>query len=123
MQEVIGMITSLQILAHLPLNNIPIPANAYIIFDELIKIVSFDIFEPHEHFDLKLTPTEPWSIRFSWLGYGSVNFMENMGSASLIFFTLILYILTTLVVWCLEERCGVKIFFRGASKETAPNID
>lgn len=38
-----GQINALQITAHLPLNNITFPGNVELVFEELIKIVTFDI--------------------------------------------------------------------------------
>ena len=51
LQELLGLINSLQIVAHLPLNNVPLPANCYFMFDILVKIVSFDFFPIHQYFD------------------------------------------------------------------------
>ena len=69
-----------QLLAHLPLADIVLPANALQWFEIMISVVSFDFFSLTEYFDIGLTETEPWSTNFAWLGYGSVNFIEGMGS-------------------------------------------
>ena len=75
-----GSIISLQILAHLPLANIRLPFNALENFDIMVKVVSFDYFPIAEIFDFGFTETEPWSWNFEYLDYGSLNFIENLGS-------------------------------------------
>ena len=44
LQMVIGSIIVIQILAHFPLADITLPANAYQHFDIMIQVVSLDIF-------------------------------------------------------------------------------
>ena len=100
------MINALQVIAHLPLNNIPLPVNAYFIFDVLVKVVSFDIFPIHEYFDMKFTPTEPWSQSFEWLDYGSVNFIESMGSATILLVCMMVYMLVIFVVTNIKKCKG-----------------
>ena len=100
------MINALQVIAHLPLNNIPLPVNAYFIFDVLVKVVSFDIFPIHEYFDMQFTPTEPWSQSFEWLDYGSVNFVESMGSATILLVCMILYMFMIFVVVEIDKYKG-----------------
>ena len=55
MQELFGMINTLQIIAYMPLNNISLPGNCYYMFDVIVSIVSFDFFPMHEYFDFKFT--------------------------------------------------------------------
>ena len=78
-----GQIVSLQILAHLPLVNIQIPANTQQAFEIMIKIVSFDYFPIHDIFDFGFSETEPWSQNFENLGYETINYIEGMGSINL----------------------------------------
>jgi len=61
MSVLFGSIMSLQILAHLPLANINLPANAMQSFDIMVQVASFDYFPLHEYFDFGFTETEPWS--------------------------------------------------------------
>ena len=112
LQELLGMINSLQIVAHLPLNNIPLPANVYFTFDILIQFVSFDFFPLHEYIDMGFTPTDAWSDSFAWLDYDSVNFVEGMGSLNIIFAALILYVLVTTIVVNIEHCCKKEFHFR-----------
>ena len=101
----------------MPLNNIPLPGNCYYMFDVIVSIVSFDFFPLHNYFDFNFTGTDAWSHSFAWLDYDSLNFVENMGSATLIFILLGIYILISLFFWVLESKCKVKLWFRGAAEE------
>ena len=112
MQMIIGSIIVIQILAHFPLTDISLPANAHQQFDIMIKFVSLDIFSPTEYVDVGFTPTEPWSEHFDWVGYGSVNFFENMGSIFVFAFLEIVLILTS-VVWQRLRYACCRLKFRG----------
>ena len=59
-----GSVNSVQIVAHLPLNNFVLPASCYETFSSLITITSFDFIEPAEHIDLNITETEPHNPKF-----------------------------------------------------------
>ena len=85
-------------------------------FDLLVKIVSFDFFPIHQYVDFSFTKTEPWSTSFAWLDYDSVNFVESMGSASIIFALLTLLAVVTLVFWIIENKCEVKFWFRSQAE-------
>ena len=74
----------------MPLNNITLPASCYQLFELLIWVVSFDVFEPADHFDLNISETDPYNDKFDWLGFGSLNIIENMGSI-LIFILLLIF--------------------------------
>ena len=52
-----GSINSVQIVAHLPLNNFELPASCYDTFSNLITITSFDFLEPAEHIDFNISET------------------------------------------------------------------
>ena len=51
----------MQILAHLPLANLVIPANAMQAFNFMISIVKFDYFPFTDYVDLGFTETDPWT--------------------------------------------------------------
>ena len=112
----LSVIHGIQIASHLPLNNVTIPANAQILFTELLRIAAFDIFEPAEHIDLGISETEAYNVRFEQLGYQSMNVVENMGS--IIFFlcfVLIKIILTFLIIlFGCSTRCCKACFCRRA---------
>ena len=83
-----GGVHALQIISHIPLNNINFPAHALQFFKFLSKIVAFDLFAPADHFYLGFTETPPYSTSFEELGYESANFLENLGSIFLLFILL-----------------------------------
>ena len=72
-----------QILAHLPLSEINLPANVLQQFQIMISIVSFDFFEPFKYIDVGFTELWPWSPNFAWLNYDSMNFILGLGSISI----------------------------------------
>mmetsp|Transcript_12386 Transcript_12386/g.19281 ORF Transcript_12386/g.19281 Transcript_12386/m.19281 type:complete len:218 (+) Transcript_12386:3359-4012(+) len=55
---VLGMVNSLQLIVHLPMLNVAIPANAMLVFKALIPIVTFDILENYEEMLADLTGNE-----------------------------------------------------------------
>ena len=89
-QLLLESVIMIQILAHLPLAGILLPANAWQAFDLIIGIVSFDYFQPMEYLDIYLTEMPSWSESFEWLGYESINFLEGIGSIILIALALML---------------------------------
>ena len=83
LNQIFSSINSMQIVAHLPLIDIPFGANCYFIFDILIQIMSFDFFPVADYIDMGFQATDPWNIRFEWLGYESTNFVVAMGSITI----------------------------------------
>ena len=61
MNMLLGSIIIFQILAHLPIADLILPANALEKFEIMIDIVSLDVFSPTEYIDLGMTETDPWS--------------------------------------------------------------
>ena len=51
----------------------------------LNKIVSFNNKEIYDFIEPDFTPTPPFNTNFDWIGYESMNFLENIGLISLIF--------------------------------------
>ena len=103
-----GSIIALQILAHYPLANIELPANARTCFDIMVTVVSFDYFPITEVIDFNFTPTEPWSTSFEYLDYGSVNFLEGMGSIALFIWIGALYVLLVITIYFCKITCYLK---------------
>ena len=101
---IFGSILSLQILAHLPLANINLPANAMGSFEIMIEIVSFDYFPFFEIIDMGFSPTEPWSTSFDLLNYETINFLEGMGSIQIFIWLGCLYILIVYVIYRLQKK-------------------
>ena len=82
-QLLFGSIISLQVMAHLPLANIQLSATSKQSFKIMKKAVSFDLFPLTDLIDFEFTETDPWSTRFSTMGYKTINFIEGMGSITL----------------------------------------
>ena len=61
----------------------------YFIFDIIIKVMAFDFLPVADFVDFGFRETEPWNSKFDWLGYGSTNFVESLGSI-VIFITIII---------------------------------
>ena len=94
-----SMINSLQITAHLPLNNINMPINSLIVFDFIKGVVNFDLVEVFDIVELDLTvgsETEPFNDRFESLGYQTLSPVDSLGSINI--FIVILIVQTILVV-------------------------
>lgn len=108
LQTVFSSIVSLQILAHLPLANIQIPANAQQSFDIMIDVVSFDLFQLTDYVDFGFTETEPWSSKFEELGYETVNFMEGMGSIILFLWIGLIYLTIVAIVALVRRKTACK---------------
>ena len=104
-----SMINSLQITAHLPLNNIVFKANAETTFKFLISIVSFDFIELKD-LEMGFTYTDPWSPNFAMLDYESLNFVENLGSVMILILLLIMWIGFSLVWYLVNPNCKSEWF-------------
>lgn len=102
----LSMISGIQIVSHLPLNKVTIPANAQIVFAELLRIAAFDVYEPADHFNLGISQTMAFNEKFEQLGYQSLNVVENMGSIIFFFSFVVLKILLTFIM--LLTGCSAK---------------
>ena len=109
LQTIWGGINAVQIIAHLPLNNVNFPLNAQMFYYFLTRVISFDFFAPTDYFDFGFTSTEPYSSAYEWLGYETTNFYENIGSVFVIGIIIALrQILQPIVFWILNRlkcRC------------------
>ena len=114
---IFGQIIALQILAHLPLANISLPANAKESFDIMVKVMSFDYFALHEYIDFGFTPTEPWSESFKYMNYETINFIEGLGSINVYLWLGTIYLIFILLLRLLKCKCTCrkKKYFRPMS--------
>ena len=69
----------------------------------MIDVVSFDYFDLASIIDFGFTPTEPWSETFDDFDYGSLNFIENLGSISIFFWIGSIYVLFVAIS---AKMCG-----------------
>ena len=68
-----------------------------VLFDRLISVVSFDVLEISDEFDLQTLPeftfTEPLNANCNIVGYGSTNTVDNLGSINYLIAVVLLRIL------------------------------
>jgi len=91
-------------IVHLPMYNVTLPANAMIVFENLISVVTFDVVSFKEDFGLTLmnnSPTLAFNDNFDTLGYGSQNTIDLLGSINL----MIIWVLAEIVIYCLLRPC------------------
>ena len=104
------MINGLQLVAHIPLFTLTLPANAMVLFNELATLVSFDYFESAmERMDLGMTETEAYNVRFDWLGYNSHNTIENLSSIMVALILILIKLMIALAVSVFRCRCQKKL--------------
>ena len=95
----------LQMIAHLPLANINLPANLLQTFEVLISYISFDIFPLFEYIAVDFTEVDSWSPNFEWLGYDSVNFILGLGSIAVFAVIQLALVLIWLILKVFRLRC------------------
>ena len=88
LNQILSSIKNLQVIVHLTLFKVIIPANASIFYAIIFKIIAFDPIDISEYvidiFEIKDTEASDLSPNFYYLGYGSASVMLNMGSMLLI---------------------------------------
>ena len=105
----ISSIKALQIITHLSLMPVIIPANAQIFFSYICSAVSFDPIDIQESvekfFDLKQTDGVELTNNFVELGYESSYLLSNLGSLLLIFVFEFTVILMTILLYFAPVKC------------------
>jgi len=94
LSTLLNQIRYLQIVVHMTLVRLKVPANAAIYFGALLQVAAFD-FVPTDNaytklFDIDDTPISP---NFNTLGYETLQFLYNAGSLSLIIFLFLPYLM------------------------------
>ena len=83
----LGSIKNLQVIVHLCLMDVIVPANAWIFFQEIFKMIAFDPVDISEYidtgFDLHQGEFE-LPAQYAQLGYESAYLLTNVGSLFLI---------------------------------------
>ena len=92
------MINTQQLIVLMPLFDIKPPANVNMLFEKIMEIAAFDLFEVNEPLDklLNLEPTEPFNERFSTVGFESIYLLNNLGTLNFAYIAWILAALVTL---------------------------
>ena len=84
----------------MPLFDIKPPANVNMLFEKIMEIAAFDLFEINEPLDklLNLEPTSPFNERFATVGFESIYLLNNLGTLNFAYLTWILAAIVTLVL-------------------------
>ena len=99
------MVNNLQIIIHSPLINVQFPGNAFMIYEVMITVATFDILPTDDWFPLVLTqlPEEDaYTDKFDRMDYGSPFTVMNMGTMFLIF----LYYVMLYTIYPCFDSCG-----------------
>jgi len=82
LQAIFDVVKSTQILLHLLLINVSIPATTSTFFIQLIALMTYKIFDPSSFFIdyLNLEELEPLTDQYDLLGYQSLYVILNLGS-------------------------------------------
>ena len=86
MSEIWMFINQLQLIVLIPLCNIPMPANAKILFTLLMQAAAFDYYDTDDIYKqlLKVEETPARSTNFSLSGFESMWFIINLGTLAAI---------------------------------------
>jgi hypothetical protein len=90
---------ALQVISHMPLNNVNFPRSSLNFMAVLNKIVSFNSRDPFKYIDADFTETPPLNENFQWLGYGSMNFLDNLGMVAILFLLVLLRQAIAPILW------------------------
>ena len=89
LNQIWSMINNLQIAIHSPLINVQFPGNAFMIYEVMITVATFDILPTDDfypYFFPSLPERDAFSDKFDRLEYGSYYIIMNMGTMLLVFF-------------------------------------
>ena len=114
MNKLLSYVNNLQIVVHMTLMRIVMPANSQVLMSAIFEIVcKFDIYDTSSLTATYYTPTEPLiEDKLAWLGYESAFCLLNMGSLLyLIIGQLIILIIQSVLLACLQLVCcqGTKL--------------
>ena len=91
------MINNLQTIIFAPLINVQFPGNAFMLYDVMIVIGTFDYLETDEIYPIflpNIEESEPYSPKFDRLGLSHAYLVMNLGSLFIIFMiNVVLYLI------------------------------
>jgi len=117
LQQLFSTIKKMQILVHMALVNISLPANASMFFAFLLQVVAFDVIPTDGPYDaiFGFQESNPLTLNFELIGYESVYCIRNLGSMFLMF---LLATLTGVILAITSISKSAKIHhYRGVVKE------
>jgi hypothetical protein len=106
MVYILGMLRSLQMIIHLPMLRIIVPANVSMFFSIIIPVVMFDIIAPEYSTELVLDFEEDDQVEFNQmadLGYETHNSILNLGSIALFLSIYFFKIIALLSLWLIRK--------------------
>ena len=112
LNSVIMMITGVQLVVHSPLLNIQFPGNAFVIYEELIGMVTYEFLPTSDIFPHYFDFPDRGSLndRFERLDYGSFYSIMMLGCIFLaIIWMLFLYIVFLVLLVCRKLRWPRKV--------------
>ena len=119
MQQLWGMIRSLQMIALSALVNVGYPINLFIFLQICILFANMDILSSEERYEkyLKFIETDPMNDAFAFFGIGDKNFINNSGSyltiqVGLIIYYIFLFLVNRLAVCFATNHYARKIGIR-----------
>ena len=90
----------------MPLTNVNFPRSSLSFMGVLNKVVSFNTRDPYDYIDADFSVTPPLNENFQWLGYGSMNFLDNLGMIAFLFLLVLLrQAVAPLLWWFSGFRC------------------
>jgi len=100
------MINTEQLIVLMPLFDVNMPANAQAFFNQLNKIASFDLIdiEPFIVWALNVNDTGPFNTHFDECGFGSLYFINNMGSMLIGFAIYIVGVIALALLDCCNTK-------------------
>ena len=116
LSQVWGMINNLQMIIYAPLINVQFPGNAFLVYDVMIIIGTFDFLPTDDIYPLifpSLKESEPYSAKFDRVGLSHAYLVMNLGSLFLFFFIhMVLYL-----VYLPLKLCSSRIRFAARLEE------
>ena len=112
--EVWGMINNLQLIIFAPLVNVQFPGNAFMLYDVMIVIGTFDYLDTDDifpNFVPSIEESEPYSPKFDRLDISHAYLVMNLGSLFIVFLINILMYLIYIPIKYVgaDSRC-TKVF-------------
>ena len=100
------MINNLQFTMHTPLLDINFPANANLVFNFIISIVTFDVFPSEDALNqiFQFPEASPYNERFDEIGYGSTNIIFNLGSNNFFIWIFFSFAFMTFAIYPLRNK-------------------
>jgi len=105
LQLLLESVKKIEIMMHMSLMSLAMPGNASIFFSYLFKIFGFDLIPTDGLYDsiFGFEESRPVSLNFELIGYESVYFIRNMGSAFLIIILALIVLLLLAVTSCSQS--------------------